>query len=178
LLFRFHTGNSQLSELLDTISSFQGHSRWNLTDNCLVAAQIAEFVEFPSSQTISEAQCSLTSLPRFSREHATDDLLQLAELIEGRLGLKGTKSKLFSPDLITKEGLCTSNALFEDFQDGGQRIVYLIVKPGNSEIFEPTKADMRLHFEPSDEEITAVFNEILGVDLTQAHGRALMSLIY
>jgi hypothetical protein len=174
----FRPTPQQLKELERTISSFQGHTRWYLTDNCLVAGSGPAFLAVPAlSQGISEMP-SLLSAPhlQLSREQATDDILRLARLIEDRLDLKNAEPKSFSQDLLSKEGLLRSRRLFEDFQDGGQRIVYLIVEPASSEIFEPTNADLMLHFEPSDDETTAIFNEILGVDLTQGYSRALTDL--
>ncbi len=75
--------------------------------------------------------------------------------------------------MLSKEGLRRLRGQFEDFEERGQRVAYLIVDPGSLEVFEPTKADIMLHFEPLDDEITAIFDEILGADLTRGHGRAL-----
>jgi len=105
--------------------------------------------------------------PQLTLEESSSDLMRLAEQIEDRLHLKNSKPKPFSQDLLTKEGLRRSRGPLEDFEERVQRAVYLIVEPGTSEVFEPGKADIVLHFEPFYDEMTAIFGDIIGVDLAQ-----------
>jgi hypothetical protein len=172
----FRPSPEQLGELGRIISSFQKHSGWYLADNCLAVAVDKAFLAFPTTRSHSTVEAPSPPRAQLSQEQASDDLFRLAGLIEDRLGLKSSEPKLFSRDLLKREGLRRSRAPFEDFQDGGQRVIYLIVEPKASGIFEPTAADLMLHFEPSADEITAIFNEIIGADLTLGHGRALTDL--
>jgi hypothetical protein len=100
-----------------------------------------------------------------TEDEVNRSLAKLAAEIEQQLGLHDVKPKDFSEALLTKEGLRQSHGPFEDFQDGGQRIVYLIVNPGSSQVFQATNADIMLHFEPEDDEMTAIFGDLLGTDL-------------
>jgi hypothetical protein len=172
----FRPSPQQLGELWRVISSFKGHTEWHLVDNCLVTGVGWTFLALPTTPSqITSETASLPSPSRrqLSQEQVSNDLLSLASQIEDRLHLKTEEPKPFSQDLLSKEGLRRSRGQFEDFEDGGQRIVYLIVDPGTLAVFEPTKTDVMLHFEPFDDEITAIFSDVLGVDLALGHGRAL-----
>jgi hypothetical protein len=134
-----------------------------LIDGCLqpgaaVLAAPTEIAPPPSSAVLAMPK-------RMTEEEVNRDLAKLATEIEQRLGLHDVEPKEFSETLLTKEGLRQSKGPFEDFQDGGQRIVYLIVNPGSSEVFQTTDADIMLHFEPTDDEMTAIFGNLLGTDL-------------
>lgn len=162
----FRPNPQQLRELGRVIDEFEGHTRWHRVDHCLRAGigvammpLVAGFLALPllaapARSPISEAQ-------------ADEDLAALAIEIEKQLGLSGVAPVAFSDSLLTKEGLRKSRGPFEDFVDGGQRNVFLIVHPGRSEVFAATKADIMLHFEPMDHESTAICGDIVGVDLTQ-----------
>lgn len=102
-----------------------------------------------------------------SETQADGDLAALAIEIEQQLDLFDVAPMPFSDSLLTKEGLRESHGPFEDFVDGGQRNVFLIVHPKDSEVFSATKEDIMLHFEPMDDESTAICVDIIGADLTQ-----------
>src|SRR5437764_296621 len=126
-------------------------------DDCLAAglgrASLAPTCE--SQTTAKLPSHSYASDSQLSEAQGSDDLMRLADEIENRLHLKNVEPKPFSQGLLDKEGLRRSRGQFEDFEERGQRVVYLIVAPGTLEVFEPTKADTMLHFEPLDDEITA-----------------------
>ena len=110
---------------------------------------------------------------QISEADASTDLAALANEIEKRLDLLGAQAMSFSEVLLTKEGMQKSHPSFQDFEERGQRIAYLIVNPATPEVFEPKKTDIMLHFEPMDDEMTAIFGDIVGADLTQRTGTTL-----
>ena len=105
--------------------------------------------------------------PQINATQAGEDLTALAIEIEKQLSLLNVATMAFSDSLLTKEGLRKSHGPFEHFVDRGQRNVYLIVHPEDSEVFAATKADIMLHFEPMDHESTAICGDIVGANLTK-----------
>lgn len=165
----FRPNPQQAASLMQIITSFHGHSQWYLVGDCLEAARAGIFVLAPP------LEAGLASTPPatgISEADAVSDLAALANEIEKRLDLVSAQPMSFSTALLTKEGLQKSRGPFEDFEDGGVRIAYLITDPG-SKVFEAKETDIRLHFEPTDDEMTAIFGDIVGVDLTQRQGKAL-----
>jgi hypothetical protein len=159
----FRAKPEQLEELWRTIGSFRGQTQWHLVDNCLEPG--VGLLRAPGQHLLSPS----TAPPPATQMNKADinrDLAALGNEIEMRLDLQRAKPMPFSEEQLTKEGLRKSRGPFEDFADGGQRTVYLIVKP-TSELFEATKSDIRLHFEPQDDEMTAIFVDIVGADLTK-----------
>jgi hypothetical protein len=162
--WRFFRPNPQkVDGLWHTISSFEGDRRWHLVEDCLEAG--TGLVAVPAGFSLPASTVRGTKA-EMSEAEATRDLAKLADEIEKQLGLHDAKPMSFSNALLTKEGLRQAPGPFEDFKDGGQRIVYLIVQPGASEVFEPTTADIQLHFEPMYDEMTAIFGDVVGTDLT------------
>ena len=159
----FRPKQQQLEGLWGTIRSFKGQTEWHLVDNCLVPG--AALVQAPGQPLVAP---STAAPPRaqINEEGVNQDLAALASEIEMRLDLREAKQLVFSKEMLTKEGLRNSRAPFEDFQDRGLRTVYLIVKP-EPEVFEATKNDIALHFEPKLDELEAIFGDIVGADLSQ-----------
>lgn len=160
----FRPDPQQTKDLLRVIDDFEGLSRWHFVDGCLetgvaYTAAPAEIARLSSSTGRGTAPKQMTT------EGVNRDLANLAAQIEQRLGLHDVEPKSFSEAMLTKEGLRQSHGAFQDFQDGGQRIVYLIVNPGSSQVFQATKADIMLHFEPKDDEMTSIFGDLLGTNL-------------
>jgi hypothetical protein len=150
--------------LFQVIQNFQGHSKWAVYGgNCLQPVGDGAFTAMPSNEL------SGRELPPFAMktEDALSDLGGLADAIERQLRLKDTKPMTFSPTMLTREGLRESRAPFQDFNEGSELTVFLIVNPTSTETLEPAKSDKLLHFAPMDYELTAIFNDILGTDLTQ-----------
>lgn len=163
----FRPSPKQVRELWSVISGFKGHTQWHGVDNCLVAFSGQEFLALPTA-TAFRTPLHITPLTaQVTEEEANSDLEQLAIEIEKQLALRDVAPTSFSDWLLTKEGLRQSHGPFEDFLEGGQRLAYLIVDPKSSEVFTPTEADIRLHFEPMDDEITAICGDIVGADLTR-----------
>jgi len=164
----FRPNPQEAARLLEIISSFQGHRRWHLVDYCLEPGvgllsppgESAHFLAMPTVVQISDAD-------------AASDLAVLANEIEKRLDLVNVQPRSFSEALLTKEGLQKSRGPFEDFEDGGQRLVHLIVNPGAAEMFEPRETDIMLHFGPMYDEMTAISGDIVGTDLTRRDGQTL-----
>lgn len=161
--------------MFQIIGNFHGHGQWHFVDNCLeVGAGLTAFPgEFATPSSI--APVGITPL---SEADATSDLSALANEIEERLDLRAVEPKSFSEALLTREGLRKSWGAFEDFEDGGQRIAYLIVQPeawGSTQptSAEITKADIMLHFEPHLGEMTAILGDIVGSYLTLRNGGTL-----
>lgn len=164
----FRPNPKKLEALWPIINGFEGHTRWHLVDNCLAPG--IGLVALPGTTPPFGAPSAGIQV---SEADASSDLAELASEIEKRLDLLDNKPMSFSKHLLTREGFRKSHGTFEDFVDGGQRLVYLIVDPSRSEVFGPTKADIMLHFEPMDHETTAIFGDILGIDLTQRDGHTM-----
>lgn len=111
--------------------------------------------------------------PKINEKDVAADLKRLAGTIEEQLELKDVKPVVFSPEMLTREGLRKSRGPFDDFMEGGQLTVFLVVNPGSTEHYQETEQDIFLHFAPFDDELTAILNEILQTDLTEDHGRAM-----
>lgn len=171
----FRPNPERLGELLRITSSFHGITQWHMVDDCLTPGMGVTSIAPKIEPQMTAKLLSPQSAPvlQLNAANVSDDLSELANQIEARLHLENVAPKPFSKELLSKDGLRGSQAQFEDFAEGGQRITYLITEPGSSEVFEPVKHDKMLHFGPFDNEITAIFNEILAVDLTLGHGRAL-----
>jgi hypothetical protein len=157
----FRPKQSHLEELWRTIQSFKGQTQWHLVENCLAPGV---GLVAPPGQSVPSPLTAVTDVT--NEADINRDLAALASELEMRLGLQDAKPMVFSERMLTKEGLRVSRRPFEDFADGGQRTVYLIVKPA-AEVFEATKNDIMLHFEPQRDEVTAIFSDIAGADLTQ-----------
>jgi hypothetical protein len=166
----FRPSPQQLDSLLQIISDFRGRRQWHVVDNCLAAG--VGVTGFPRKVAGAVSTTPAVAM-RVSEADASSDFAALASEIEKRLNLLDVAPKFFSEALLTREGLRKSRGPFEDFEDGGQRTAYLIVEPRASEVFEPTKADIMLHFEPGYKEVPAIFADIIGDDLTRGSGRAL-----
>lgn len=165
----FRPNPQQAGSLLQVISSFHGHGQWYLADDCLEAViGVGVFVGPPRGVSLP----SMPSAARISETDAESDLAALANEIEKRLDLVNARPMSFSSTLLTKEGLQKSRGPYEDFKDGGQRIVYLITDP-RPEVFETKKTDIMLHFEPMEDEMRAIFGDIVGVDLTRREFKTL-----
>jgi hypothetical protein len=159
----FRPDPQQDRALLQIVSSFVGFSRWHFIDDCLAPG--AALTAFPEGTTLLSSPTGVAVEKQMTEAEINSDLAKMAVEIEQRLGLHDKVPKSFSQTLLTKEGLRQSHGPFEDFQDGGQRIVYLIVNPGSSQVFQATDADIMLHFEPEGDEMTAIFGDLLGTDL-------------
>jgi hypothetical protein len=171
ICFEFFRPDPTMSAaLLDVINNFRGRMKWTNT-GCL------EFEggksDFPNDRAMIPAAPSAVLLPSPNPEEAWEDVMALSDQIERQLRLADKKPQLFLPAMLTWEGLRQSHGPYQDFWDGGQLTVYLIVHPTAEETVSPNKEDILLHFGPGNKEITAVFNEILGTDLTLGHGRSM-----
>lgn len=162
----------QYADLIQIVKGFHGKANWDLVDGrCLepstgnTARAPFDFNQLPTPQ--------LTHHISINRSDALSDLPNLADEIETRLNLARAEHLGFSEFLLTREGLRQSRGPFQDFEDGGQRVAYLIVEPTASEVLEPKKTDIMLHFEPMGDEMTAIFVDIAGIDVTQKNSRAL-----
>ena len=165
----FRAQPGMLNKVLHIVQSFQGHSTWVYVDGCLEPVSGKTFIAAPNSgaRAIPDRPSPFRApRPQLTREQAAEDIEQLADHIESELHLEHEQAKLFSKDLLSRNGLRNSHGAFEDFQEGGQRIVYLIVHPGTSPVFEPTDTDIMLHFEPQFLEMPVIFGDIVGSDLT------------
>jgi hypothetical protein len=160
----FRPKAQQFRELWNVINNFTRQAKWHGVDNCLAPG--VGMIQAPGQHLPTPPSGAETAVKRISDADITRDLAALASEIELRLGLQNVEPMSFSEALLTKEGLHKSRGPFEDFADGGQRTVYLIVKPA-PEVFEATKNDIMLHFEPQRDEMTAIFVDIAGVDLAQ-----------
>jgi hypothetical protein len=153
------------------IRNFQGHSKWIWNyKNCLEPVGDGAFVAPPMKNLPSAPALAPFTM---SAEDASSDLRGLADAIENQLRLHDKKPVAFDPAMLTREGLRESRAPFQDFSEGGELTVFLIVNPTSVETREPAKSDKFLHFAPMDYEFTAIFNDILHTDLTLDHGRAM-----
>jgi hypothetical protein len=162
----FRPKPQQLSKLWHVIRKFEGHAQWHFVDNCLRAGVGVAMVPLLSGLPTLPLLAA-PGRPRISEAQADEDSAALAIEIEKQLDLSDVAPMPFSDSLLTKEGLRKSHGPFEDFVDKGQRNVYLVVHPEESEVFAATKADIMLHFEPMDHEITAIFGDIVGANLIQ-----------
>jgi hypothetical protein len=162
----FRPRPQQLRELWRVIREFEGRARWHGVDNCLRAGiGVAMMPLLPGFPSLSFQPIPARS--PISEVQADEDLAALAIEIEKQLGLSDVAPMHFSDSLLTKEGLRKSHGPFEDFVDSGQRNVFLIFDPRDSEVFAATEADIMLHFEPTDDESTAICGDIVGADLTK-----------
>jgi hypothetical protein len=166
----FRPNPQQLERLWPIISSFEGHNRWHLVDNCL---EVGNGVLAAPGTYTAPPLAEPTDGMQVNEAEAARDLEILASEIEKRLDLHRAKPVPFSDALLTKKGLQKTHGPFEDFVDGGQRIAYLIVEPGGREVFEPAKKDLMLHFEPSYDEMPAISGDIVGADLSKRPGGSL-----
>jgi hypothetical protein len=132
--------------------------------NCLEAAGVGVRLVFAGPGVGLPSTGPATQI---SEPDAVSDLAALANELEKRLDLVSAQPMSFSTALLTKEGLQKSRGTFEDFEDAGPRIAYLVTDPGPSNVFEAKQTDIRLHFEPMEDEMTAIFGDIVGVDLTR-----------
>lgn len=147
------------------VREFEGHARWHFVDDCLRAGVgVARMPLLPGFPSLPLQSAPVK--PPIIEAQADEDLAALAIEIEKQLGLSDIAPMPFSDSLLTKDGLRKSHGPFEDFVDGGQRNVYLIVHPQSSEVFAATKADIMLHFEPMDHEMAAICGDIVEADLS------------
>jgi hypothetical protein len=158
--------------LIKTINQFQGRMNWTVVGNCLFPG-FGKTVVAPPVMAVPNAGGIVMQKQTMDEKDVAADLTGLAQSIERMLRLADTKPFVFLPEMLTREGLRNSKGQFEDFLEGGELTVYLIVHPGSAEHFGTTKDDFFLHFAPFDNELTAIFDEILETDLAQDHGRAM-----
>ena len=158
------------------IENFRGKAQWGYIDDCLQGLSGVGFLTEvlpPLAARSQPPQVPTTRLSNLTREESVRDLEKLADYIEEQLGLENVQPRSFSPAMLTREGLAASHAEFEDFDDGGERTVYLIVRPGNVPTYDPQDTDIFLHFTPFDDEMSAVLPAILGIDPALLVNRAL-----
>jgi hypothetical protein len=156
----------------DVIDGFRGNLKW-INAGCLEPQGNRNY--FPSDRTVIPTAPLLVPRPSPNPEKAWEDVAALSDQIERQLHLVSKPPQPFSQALLTWEGLRQSRGPYQDFWEGGQLTVYLVVRPTAEGTISPQKEDLLLHFGPINNEITAIFNEILDTDLTLGHGRALTS---
>src|SRR5262249_31693630 len=122
----FRPNPQQAASLMQIISSFHGHSQWYLVGDCLEPARAGMFV---LARPRGSGLASTPPATRISEADAVSDLATLANEIEKRLDLVSAQPMSSSTALLRKEGLKRSRGPFEDFEDGGVRIAYLIPDP-------------------------------------------------
>jgi hypothetical protein len=158
----FRPNPQQADSVMQVIGGFHGHGRWYLVGNCLQAVMGEIALGMPRGSNFP----SIPSAARISEADAASDLTALANELEKRLDLVNAQPMALSATLLTKEGLQKSRGPYEDFSEGGPRFVYLITDP-RPEVLETKKTDIMLHFEPMEDEMRAIFGDIVGADLTR-----------